>query len=274
MTDKPPRRTKKSETLQIRIPHELKKKFLGACREDDVAASDLIRGWIDTFLVTRERPLPETPKGLIAMIPTPIRKRRYLVAVAVAMSATALLALPSAAQPFRAMFDQLDANRDGGVTEKEFMAMAKEFKQLPEVKLIKPSANPCDRSYSLDVGPVSNAKFANPWMNSNPDDMWRAYVESDRNRDGVVMFAEFQVRQTEMAQDRFRGMDRNFDQALSSADREQMRIEWEAFRKANPDLVTCPTEENPPPWIPLDTDKNGAVTFEEYLAAAEKLDPR
>src|SRR5690606_9579828 len=33
---------------------------------------------------------------------------------------------------------------------------------------------------------ISDAEFANPWMNSNSDDMRKMYIRGDRNRDGLV----------------------------------------------------------------------------------------
>src|SRR5690606_33788320 len=127
MTREAPNDPKKSDTLQIRIPHATKKEFLEACREERVTASDLLRNWIMDFLTARQRPSSEPRKGLIAMISKPVRKRRYLAVGAAVAGAAALIALPSAAEPFRSMFDQLDANRDGKVTELEFMAKAKSF---------------------------------------------------------------------------------------------------------------------------------------------------
>jgi Ca2+-binding EF-hand superfamily protein len=371
MTGEPPRtgkRVKKSDTLQVRIPHETKQAFTDACREDDVAVSDRIRGWIESFLFTRQQPSGAPSKSIVAMIPKPFRNRRYLAAGAVALGATVLLALPSAANTtFRSMFEQLDANHDGNVTEAEFMAMTKKPKPMadfgpiklpPEVRegmitsvretlgkpldpYLLPPRDPGlwealergertleslsdeelerviplwdEKNHPVSItleqqlaaerkleeealkqflagkasqgkGPtvsetcshagISDAEFANPWMNSNALDMHRMFKDGDRNKDGVVVFEEFQLSQTETARIWFGSMDTDSDSRLTMQDFIASQEKWVKFIKENPNLPTC-TPRNPKPrWLPLDANRDGAVTFEEYLVPAQLLDPR
>jgi Ca2+-binding EF-hand superfamily protein len=388
MKDEPPRtgkRIKKSDTLQVRIPHETKQAFTEACREDDVAVSDRIRGWIENFLATRQRPSEIPSKGIIAMIPRRVRKRRYLAGGVAVLGVTALLALPSAANTtFRAMFDQLDVNRDGKVTEQEFMAMVKKRPYIdigllkwdpelrekviaglkrddlgrplrkeelppsdpelraavargerpleslsdqelsdilpvwddknfpvashnirePKDKALPPKlplatleqqlemekkmreqaekdfANPNPRPRGAKMedmcgGPgISDAEFANPWMNSSATDMLKMFKDGDRNRDGVVTFEEFQISQTETARIWFGSMDMDSDNKLTMQDFMAGQEKWKKFVDEHPDMLTC-TPANPRPrWFPLDTNNDGAVSFEEYLVPAQVLDPR
>jgi hypothetical protein len=126
MTEPRQRTEKKSETLEVRLPHETKQAFLTACREDGTTASEVVRESIQDYLDERERPATQsgdTPekRTLIAMIPQPIRKKRWLAAGAGAAGLALWAALPSAAGPdFRAMFDRLDKNHDGQITAEEF----------------------------------------------------------------------------------------------------------------------------------------------------------
>lgn len=122
MSNRKPQRMKKSETLEVRLPHETKQAFLTACREDGTTASQVVRGSIDDYLDARVRPTsqPETGK-LLHMIPRPIRKKRYLAAGAGMLVLGLAVALPSAAGPdMKAAFDRLDINHDGILSAEEF----------------------------------------------------------------------------------------------------------------------------------------------------------
>ena len=109
-------RVKKSETLEVRIPHETKQAFLNACREDGTTASEVVRDQVQSYLDAREQP-PQQKKGTLVMQFSP-NVRRYGPRVAAgslaAFGLTALAVLPSAATPdFKAQFTRLDANGDG-----------------------------------------------------------------------------------------------------------------------------------------------------------------
>lgn len=121
MTDTP-RKPKKSETLEVRLPYDTKREFLDACREDGTTASEVVRTSIDTYLGARERPEPIQETGkLLTMIPRPIRKFRYLAGAAGALGLAAIVVLPSAAGPdIKGAFARLDANKDGVLSADEF----------------------------------------------------------------------------------------------------------------------------------------------------------
>ncbi|WP_331086302.1 hypothetical protein [Phenylobacterium sp.] len=107
-----PRPPKKSESLEIRIPHEAKQAFMARCQRDGRSASEALRSYID-----RE-------------IAGPAPKRGRLIVGALIAAAVGAVALPSLArQPAtdaaaellrRAAFAQLDANHDGVLTLDEY----------------------------------------------------------------------------------------------------------------------------------------------------------
>lgn len=118
-------RVKKSETLEVRIPHETKQAFLTACREDGTTASEVVREQVQTYLDARERP-PLRPERRTLVMTLPSNVRRYAPRVAaggaLAIGLTALAVLPSAATPdFKAQFARLDANADGVLSVEEFL---------------------------------------------------------------------------------------------------------------------------------------------------------
>lgn len=104
-----PRPPKKSETLEIRLPHAAKLAFMDRCRVEGVTASEVVRRLIETGA-------PKPPRS---------SKAWQAVAAAVVGLVIGAAAAPSIAQALpgsRAAFEQMDANRDGVVTFAEFEA--------------------------------------------------------------------------------------------------------------------------------------------------------
>jgi hypothetical protein len=96
---------KKSETLEIRLPHALKKAFMVRCRNEGRSASEALRGYIEQAVATPRQP------------------NRHLRWAAVGLAAVSLgaVAAPSLARPsLPAQFARLDANHDGRLSFAEF----------------------------------------------------------------------------------------------------------------------------------------------------------
>ena len=105
-----PRPPKKSETLEIRLPHAAKLAFMERCRAAGLTASEVVRGLIEA---------PAAPKARRTM------KGWQALAAAIAGVVIGAAAAPSIAQALpgsRAAFDQMDANHDGVVSFAEFQA--------------------------------------------------------------------------------------------------------------------------------------------------------
>lgn len=101
------RRLKKSESLEIRLPHPTKQAFMARCQEEGRSASEALRRFIEDELQ-----------------PKPKRRLRYLSAGGLAAAALAAMAAPSLAGPAAsaAEFARLDANHDGQISLAEFTA--------------------------------------------------------------------------------------------------------------------------------------------------------
>jgi len=108
--NKPP---KKTETVEIRLPHATKTAFMAQCRDEGRTASDAIRRFIDAELNATSSARPQ-----------PRLSWRPLLAAAVAGLALGAVAAPSLAQssPTRADFDRLDRNHDVVVSFDEYRA--------------------------------------------------------------------------------------------------------------------------------------------------------
>ena len=101
---------KKSETLELRIPHATKQAFMTRCRDEGRGASETMRMLIDGHLNRRVR----TARHLLL---------RVMAGVAIATGAAAV-ALPSvAATAAKAGYEGLDRNRDGVVGVSELAAL-------------------------------------------------------------------------------------------------------------------------------------------------------
>ena len=103
---------KKSETLEIRLPHASKLAFMERCRAAGLTASEVVRDLI-------ENEAPAATKTRRTM------KGWQAVAAAIAGIVIGAVAAPSIAQALpgsRAAFDQMDANHDGVVSFAEFQA--------------------------------------------------------------------------------------------------------------------------------------------------------
>lgn len=86
---------KKSETLEIRLPHPTKLAFMSACRDEGRSASEALRQFIEAHLDAA------TP-------PRRSRRSGHLVAGALIVAALGAVALPSLARPeLRAAFARL-----------------------------------------------------------------------------------------------------------------------------------------------------------------------
>ena len=104
---KRPRALKKSESLEIRLPHATKQAFMARCRSDNRSASEALRAFIEASV---EGPAPARSKA-------PVR----LAAAGVALLAFGAMAAPSLAHPsLPAQFARLDANHDGQLSPEEF----------------------------------------------------------------------------------------------------------------------------------------------------------
>lgn len=108
MSQRPP---KKSETLEVRLPHALKTAFMACCQARGITASEAVRDEIERLVSAR---------------PSQRRFRLWpTLAAALAGLAVGAVAAPSLAQSDAgdaAAFAWLDRDGDGRLTPKDFAA--------------------------------------------------------------------------------------------------------------------------------------------------------
>lgn len=95
------RKEKKSETLEVRLPHSKKKAFQDACAEEGITASHAVRTFIDSYLKRSRRVKLKRIAREISMtlIRNPIKSTSGAGAlIAAAVAAVTLTAAPSLAE--------------------------------------------------------------------------------------------------------------------------------------------------------------------------------
>ena len=102
-----PSSSKKSETLEIRLPFSTKERFMARCREDGRSASGAVRGFIEDQIEGRGRSMRS-------------RVWQFAVAAAAGLVLGAVAAPSLAKASGQTAFEQLDANGDGVLTQFEY----------------------------------------------------------------------------------------------------------------------------------------------------------
>lgn len=96
---------KKSETLEIRLPHALKQAFMARCQGEGRSASEAVRAFIEQAVAEPRKP----------------NQRLRWAAVGLAAVSLGAVAAPSLARPsLPAQFARLDADHDGRLSLAEF----------------------------------------------------------------------------------------------------------------------------------------------------------
>jgi hypothetical protein len=155
-----PQTPKKTETIELRLPHEMKAAFMARCRASGASASEALRGFIADYAEGR----------------TGARRRRRLVTPArAAILAGALLAGAALAQPsmarasLPAAFARIDADHDGKISFEEFSRAASVKVELDTGAGLELAATADERGRLLR----------------------QAFDRIDADRDGEISFAEF-----------------------------------------------------------------------------------
>ncbi|PZR36007.1 EF-hand domain-containing protein [Caulobacter segnis] len=107
---------KKSETLQVRLPHGMKRDFMQRCEAENRAASDLVRDFIEGYLA---RPVEILTSEKAVMIR---RTFVYPTLAAASLLGAVFVLAPSASQAtsLRDDFAAMDQNKDGFIVASEY----------------------------------------------------------------------------------------------------------------------------------------------------------
>lgn len=287
--------SKKTELIEVRVSHETKREFLAACQRAGRTASDVVREGIDRFMAAERFPAAPEPaaesRGVIRLIPRPMRRKRWLAAGAGAAALAVFAALPSAAAPdFRSVFVALDANKDGVLSADEFadtkgeIVMVRSLKPLPSGQTFPRVAKDGEKTamYRLPGDPDAGVVVRREAMHRTLDAaepptlamIRRSHFASmDANKDGKVELEEFVAdRRSAMVQG-FTRLDADQDGAISA----------EEYRKISQPVMTWPVDMDTrlgvtvkvgallsdeavsSEFARLDADRDGKLSRREYL---------
>jgi hypothetical protein len=175
------RSPKKSETLEVRIPHEVKDALMRKAQAEGRSASEVVRSFIESYLAGK-------PKEARSMLMTLWKPAAAIGALSISLIGVALIPSASNAQPdLKSVFHLLDRNHDGVITMAEFVRDASD----PQVQQMH-HAHMKDLVAARQMG-SAHAQLMEKAHAQPSDQMLRAHFsELDANSDGSVTFQEFQ----------------------------------------------------------------------------------
>ena len=94
---KPKRPEKKTESLDVRLPHSVKRDFMAAARARGETASAAVRRFIDGYIAETETGRSETPIKELTMTVKRNPLKSLTMAASAGMAAVLFVALPSTA---------------------------------------------------------------------------------------------------------------------------------------------------------------------------------
>lgn len=176
------RRSKKSDTLEVRLEHEVKSALMRKAEAEGRSTSDVVRSFIDSYLA-------DQPKEARSMLLTLWKPAAAIGAASIALMWAALAPAPSQAQPdLRNMFRMLDRNHDGVISMAEFMSDASDpaIEKMHHAHMTNTAA---DKKMTAAHAAMMKAAHGK----ASPQTLRSHFAQLDSNSDGKVTFEEFQA---------------------------------------------------------------------------------
>lgn len=243
---KKPRPPKKSESLEVRVPHGVKRAFMERARSRGRTASGVLRDFIEAYLAGAS---PED-RTMLKRLATPAAATAVIGAV---IAAHGLMPTAASANPdFKSVFDKLDSNADGMLSEEELAGNA-------------PMAGAAYLEHKSDLGhgavplmvAVHSSFHARAHGAASPEakaGMRKTFAKLDGDASGTITFGEFESHHLAVIRHAFDSIDADQNGKIA-------RAELETAMQHIPDEAAPDTV----PFERLDGNSDGAIDWKEFL---------
>lgn len=181
------RRSKKSETLEVRLEHEVKEALMRKAQQEGRSTSDVVREFIDVYVAEK----PQEARSMIFALwkPATAIGAASVAALVAVVTPTQLHAKPD----LGAIFKSLDRDANGALTLDEFQRHT----ASPEVQKahrahVAAGGKGKGEAHAL-AGHASHAA-------SSPENMRAHFAKLDSNSDGSITLDEIEYHHRQMEQ--------------------------------------------------------------------------
>lgn len=239
---------KKTESLEVRLPHALKRDFMERTRARGRTASAVLREFIDAYLAGAT---PSKERSMLKRLATPAAATAVIATVVAAH--TMMPTAASAAPNFKSVFDQLDRDNDGKLSAEE----------LAGHPLL---ADEAYARHQADLGsgvvPIMVAVHSGMHRSTHgaataqtKAHMQASFASLDGDSDGSVTFGEFESHHLTFLRHAFDEIDTDQDGKIEQAE----------LTAAIAHMPPAATAAHPVPFAQLDGNRDGGISWEEFL---------
>jgi len=249
------RKTKKSETLQVRLPHGMKRDFMQRCEVENRAASDLIRDFIESYLAGPVEILTSEKAVMIR------RTFIYPALAAASLLGAVVILSPGTSQAtsLRDDFAAMDLDKDGFIVTSEY--------QLPEDGV----------TYSMSTQPSpqppgTKTVYTHTTQFTRSNSLADTVARLDRDGDHKLSFEEYRIMRVGAAMAIFKRGDKDGDLRLTQAEYVEgatlpaaavAKIKAQAKGPGIETAIVQMRKKATARFGRLDTDHDGGLTLEE-----------
>lgn len=242
-----PRPPKKSESLEVRLPHGVKRAFMERARSRGRTASAVLREFIDAYLAGSS---PSEDRNMFKRLAKPVAATAVIGTV---IAAHGLMPTAASANPdFKSVFDKLDRDADGMLSEDELAGNA-------------PLAGAAYLEHKADLGhgavPLMvavHSRFHHPAGDAAAAEIQanlrKTFANLDGDGSGAITFGEFESHHLVVIRHAFDSIDADQDGKIAKA-------ELESAMQHLPDEAT----PHAVPFEGLDGNRDGAIDWNEFL---------
>jgi Ca2+-binding EF-hand superfamily protein len=250
------RQAKKTEILQVRVPHGLKRDFMDRCRLENRVASDVVRAFLESYLLL--------PVEMFNSEKAIMMRRRFvhpsLAAAGLLGAVVTFLPVAGQAQSLEQEFSAADKDRDGQLLADEWG----EALQSPGAPLIVLTRRAMTFSRDPTTPPADEPMATTRKLLAS--DFGRNLVqESDLNGDAKVNLLEYRSLRVRMAQELFLRADKNNDGRMTKAEFLEATIPARAIGNGSPEQLAKMRGVTEAKFDAIDKGHSGFLTREAFV---------